>query len=196
MKLDLEKQTYFEIKKISNIKNYNYELDEVKINETDITTNLFIELFYFDQDGRLVNKKLAIPIEIFSETSVSNPKIVVKELKFEVIEGQGVTANFKLELNYEKKDGASPIPALIQPEVPKNMEKSIICARGNNNETDFLNLFVEDEGHYSIKCLRVKDEAELKAISEKYQVTLDDLYKGYDASSGYVLFNARSKSNC
>ena len=65
MKLDLEKQTYFEIKKISNIKNYNYELDEVKINDTDITTNLFIELFYFDQDGKMINKKLSIPIEIF-----------------------------------------------------------------------------------------------------------------------------------
>lgn len=195
MKLDLEKQTYFEIKKISNIKNYNYELDEVKINDTDITTNLFIELFYFDQDGKLINKKLSIPIEIFSETSVYNPKIVVKELKFEVIEGQGVTANFKLELNYEKKDGASPIPALIQPEVPEIKEKAIVRTRGNNNENDFLDLFKNEEGHYSVKCLRVKDEAQLKAISEKYQIMLDDLYKGYDASLGYVLFNARSKSN-
>ncbi len=195
MKLDLEKQTYFEIKKISNIKNYNYELDEVKINDTDITTNLFIELFYFDQDGKMINKKLSIPIEIFSESSVYNPKIVVKELKFEVIEGQGVTANFKLELNYEKKDGASPIPALIQPEVPEFKEKAIVRTRGNNNENDFLDLFKNEEGHYSVKCLRVKDEAQLKAISEKYQIMLDDLYKGYDASLGYVLFNARSKSN-
>lgn len=195
MKLDLEKQTYFEIKKISNIKNYNYELDEVKINDTDITANLFIELFYFDQDGKLINQKLAIPIEIFSESSVSNPKIVVKELKFEVIEGQGVTANFKLELNYEKKDGASPIPALIQPEVPEIKEKAIVRTRGNNNENDFLDLFKNEEGHYSVKCLRVKDEAQLKVISEKYQIMLDDLYKGYDASLGYVLFNARSKSN-
>ncbi len=195
MKLDLEKQTYFEIKKISNIKNYNYELDEVKINDTDITTNLFIELFYFDQDGKMINKKLSIPIEIFSESSVYNPKIVVKELKFEVIEGQGVTANFKLELNYEKKDGASPIPALIQPEVPEIKEKAIVRTRGNNNENDFLDLFKNEEGHYSVKCLRVKDEAQLKAISEKYQIMLDDLYKGYDASLGYVLFNARSKSN-
>lgn len=195
MKLDLEKQTYFEIKKISNIKNYNYELDEVKTNDTDITTNLFIELFYFDQDGKMINKKLSIPIEIFSESSVYNPKIVVKELKFEVIEGQGVTANFKLELNYEKKDGASPIPALIQPEVPEIKEKAIVRTRGNNNENDFLDLFKNEEGHYSVKCLRVKDEAQLKAISEKYQIMLDDLYKGYDASLGYVLFNARSKSN-
>ncbi len=195
MKLDLEKQTYFEIKKISNIKNYNYELDEVKINDTDITSNLFIELFYFDQDGKLINKKLVIPIEIFSESSVYNPKIVVKELKFEVIEGQGVTANFKLELNYEKKDGASPIPALIQPEVPEIKEKAIVRTRGNNNENDFLDLFKNEEGHYSVKCLRVKDEAQLKVISEKYQILLDDLYKGYDASLGYVLFNARSKSN-
>lgn len=195
MKLDLEKQTYFEIKKISNIKNYNYELDEVKINDTDITSNLFIELFYFDQDGKLINKKLVIPIEIFSESSVYNPKIVVKELKFEVIEGQGVTANFKLELNYEKKDGASPIPALIQPEVPEIKEKAIVRTRSNNNENDFLDLFKNEEGHYSVKCLRVKDEAQLKVISEKYQILLDDLYKGYDASLGYVLFNARSKSN-
>ena len=195
MKLDLEKQTYFEIKKISNIKNYNYELDEVKINDTDITTNLFIELFYFDQDGKMINKKLSIPIEIFSESSGYNPKIVVKELKFEVIEGQGVTANFKLELNYEKKDGASPIPALIQPEVPEIKEKAIVRTRGNNNENDFLDLFKNEEGHYSVKCLRVKDESQLKAISEKYQIMLDDLYKGYDASLGYVLFNARSKSN-
>lgn len=196
MKLDLEKQTYFEIKKISNIKKYNYELDEVKLNETDITSNLFIELFYFDQDGKMASEKLTIPIEIFTEASVYNPEIVVKELKFEVIEGQGVTANFKLELNYEKKDGASIIPALIQPEVPKIEEKSIIKARGNNSEADFLNLFMNEEGHYSVKCLRVKDEADLKNISEKYQIMLDDLYKGYDESCGYVLFNARSKSNC
>lgn len=213
MKLDLEKQTYFEVPMISSIKKYNYELDEVETDEFYIRSKLLVDLKYYDQNGDEKKKKLEVPIEILKDNEIKSFKLQIKNLRFEIIEGNGLSCNYELELWFDEnqppvEEKAIPIPVIIQPtiisdeivdvSVPfmdefRQEDETVIVTKSAASPKSFLDFFTQRESSfYSVKSVYVKNEDSLKEISKKYSVSLDDLYKGYDQEKGYVVFNVHS----
>lgn len=203
MNLDLEKQTYFEVAKISSIIKYNYELDDITSDELYVRSSLNIDLQYYNQEGVEKKKKLQIPIEILKDSDMENMELQVQSVRFEIIEGQGITCNYTINLSFQKKEDeeAVPIP-LIKPEIISDFEEvslpreNVVVTTSKQSPSSFLDFFKDKaETYYKVKCVYVKKESELQGISEKYEVDIDDLYKGYDQDKGYVIFHVRPRNN-
>lgn len=187
MEMELNKQTYFEISKISSVKSYEYELANISIDELYLKTNINISLIYYDQSGAIKNKKLNIPIEILKDMDMEDIKISLDNLVFEVIEGQGTSCTYYIRLSFVEKIKAPNIQLPII-----DNDSNVVEVKKESKEDGFIDFFkTKKQNYYKVKCLKVKNEDELKKISLDYKISINDLYKGYDSDKGYVVFNVR-----
>ena len=68
----------------------------------------------------------------------------------------------------------------------------IIETKGNGNELDFLSFFDQSlSSYYKIKTIYNADEKELNKISKEYNISIEELLKGYDRKNKCVIFKLK-----
>ena len=69
---------------------------------------------------------------------------------------------------------------------------NVIETKGRGNELDFLGFFDSNlSDYYKLKTIYNVDEKELNNISKEYNISIEELLKGYDRKNKCVIFELK-----
>ncbi len=161
-----------------------FELDLAELKPIEIVLGK-TDVFVVEGQGLDIQYELVVnyvadtnkPIEVLPEDEVTEIGVIPEE-KVEMKEDQ--------TLNEIKEN----ISEFYEDQLADKLSRRdhVITTKSHEDPIDFLNFFENKKEYYKLKCLEVHNEEELKDIAQKYQVSLEKLYAGYDQKTRRVLF--------
>ena len=218
MQLLINKEIFFEVEKISILKSHVDKISTKPFNGKNVTGKIDINISYIDTANDECFKALSIDYDIdieniiVNDVKLNNTKLFVVDsqgvsIEYELELDYESINNEVIEEIVEIDDDSSE---MTQDEIDKIKENinedyenklldslnsreepnvSIIKTIDNRSTDDFLSFFNSKESsYYSLKTLFCQTDEELAIISKKYNVSIDDLLKGYDKVSKRVTF--------
>lgn len=210
MELEIIKNSFLEVGKISSIKGHIGKIIKNNIDLNKASGTIEIDISYTDSDNNECFESKTFDYDMQLE-EVTIEQISIKNINAYVVEGRGVNVDYTLliECSNDIKANIETINLTeecieeeiekIKEDISKDYENkladnlsqrvSIISSKSNFEEVDFLRFFDETQASYfQIKTLTCRSEKDLNEISKLYKVSLDNLLVGYDRSNGRVTF--------
>lgn len=217
MQLKINKEAFFEVEGISILKSHVDKISKNSFDGKCLSGVIDINISYIDTVNDECFKALTLDFEIeMDNIKVNNIKLA--NTKVFVIESHGINVEYELELDYEAIDEANEeLEEAFDNEIvldendiekiKENIEKDyenklldslnsrdasnveIIKTKDKRSENEFLSFFTSKESsYYSLKTIHCPNEDALNEISKKYNISIDELIKGYDRITGRVTF--------
>ena len=130
MQLKIEKETYFDVEKISILKTFTTRITKKDIDKSKLTGIIEINLSYLNMEGNECFKTLNLDYDVdLDGFDIIDIKIL--STKIYVIESNGVNIDYKIEVEYDKFE--NPIIEIID-DNSENEEPNIQSVELDNDE--------------------------------------------------------------
>lgn len=201
MTYEVNENHFFDLVGINQIKDFTYQISSQEYQDEILKAIIEIDLTYYDNMLEEQFTKLSLPIEL-SVDDFQDDCLNVKNLKLFVIENQGVKLEFDLEvfLKDEKQKEVQILEDvaneneieknLIKDEYQESLEENMKKRDSNICTSDDKCSFNLENLKTSFKCYRVlfvDDEAKIDSYSNKYMVSMDELYHAKKHSQRLVV---------
>lgn len=208
MMMEIEKSTFVPLEGITQLIDSKLLLKNNKKNNNKTEFLLSLDVSYKDS----FNHECFKVLELKDEIDFNNVLLSIVKSNVFVVELAGLEVNYTLginsieneevnnknneEINNENKEA-------IKEEIKNEYEKKltnemnernvkIIETKNRGNEFDFLSFFDSSlSNYYKIKTIYNVDEKELNSISKEYNITIEELLKGYDRKNKCVVFKLK-----
>ena len=196
MNIEIEKSMFLPVEGITSLESSKIKLEDINYSNNKINYTITLDVSYKDSLNHECFKILTYNDSL--DLNSANIKIVKSNIF--VVELSGLEVNYVLMvLDNIKEDNNEIIKEEIKADYEdklitemKERNTEIIETKSNKNEKDFLNFFDNSLSNYfKIKTIYMVEEKNLDSISKKYNISLEELLKGYDRQNKSVIFKLK-----
>lgn len=196
MNIEIEKSMFLPVEGITSLESSKIKLEDINYSNNKINYTITLDVSYKDSLNHECFKILTYNDSL--DLNSANIKIVKSNIF--VVELSGLEVNYVLMvLDNIKEENNEIIKEEIKADYEdklitemKERNTEIIETKSNKNEKDFLNFFDNSLSNYfKIKTIYMVEEKNLDSISKKYNISLEELLKGYDRQNKSVIFKLK-----
>ena len=205
MMMEIEKNVFVPLEGITQLEDNKVQLKSMK-NMKDKTEYLIsLDISYKDS----FNHECFKVLELTQNVDFNNVALEIKKSDVYVVELTGLDVNYILGINSnplletKSESNSKDNNEVIKEEIKNQYEEkltnemnergiNVIETKGRGNELDFLGFFDSNlSDYYKLKTIYNVDEKELNNISKEYNISIEELLKGYDRKNKCVIFKLK-----
>lgn len=197
MNIEIEKSMFLPVEGITSLESSKIKLEDINYSNNKINYTISLDISYKDSMNHECFKILTYNDSL--DLNSANIKIVNSNLF--VVDLSGLEVNYVLmvEDNKTEKDTNEALKEEIKADYEdklitemKERNTEIIETKANRNEKEFLSFFDNTlASYFKIKTIYMVEEKDLDSISKKYNISLEELLKGYDRQNKSVIFKLK-----
>ena len=195
MNIEIEKSMFLPVEGITSLESSKIKLEDINYSNNKINYTITLDISYKDS----LNHECFKILTYNDSLDLSSANINIVKSNIFVVDLSGIEVNYVLMVIDDKKDNNEVIKEEIKADYEdklisemKERNTEIIETKSNRNEKEFLNFFDNSlSSYFKIKTIYMVEEKDLDSISKKYNISLEELFKGYDRQNKSVIFKLK-----
>lgn len=195
MNIEIEKSMFLPVEGITSLESSKIKLEDINYSNNKINYTITLDISYKDS----LNHECFKILTYNDSLDLSSANINIVKSNIFVVDLSGIEVNYVLMVIDDKEDNNEVIKEEIKADYEdklisemKERNTEIIETKSNRNEKEFLNFFDNSlSSYFKIKTIYMVEEKDLDSISKKYNISLEELFKGYDRQNKSVIFKLK-----
>ncbi len=195
MNIEIEKSMFLPVEGITSLESSKIKLEDINYSNNKINYTITLDISYKDS----LNHECFKILTYNDSLDLNSANINIVKSNIFVVDLSGIEVNYVLMVIDDKEDNNEVIKEEIKADYEdklisemKERNTEIIETKSNRNEKEFLNFFDNSlSSYFKIKTIYMVEEKDLDSISKKYNISLEELFKGYDRQNKSVIFKLK-----
>ena len=195
MNIEIEKSMFLPVEGITSLESSKIKLEDINYSNNKINYTITLDISYKDS----LNHECFKILTYNDSLDLNSANINIVKSNIFVVDLSGIEVNYVLMVIDDKEDSNEVIKEEIKADYEdklisemKERNTEIIETKSNRNEKEFLNFFDNSlSSYFKIKTIYMVEEKDLDSISKKYNISLEELFKGYDRQNKSVIFKLK-----